>query len=335
MGLVVRSTGLFSCFVSLRSCQRQTLEGEKMQKYLLKRFLSSVVTVWFVMTLTFFLMNLLPGSPFSSDEFIVPEVRKVVEEKYGLNEPVSKRYVQYVENVLRGDFGVSYTKKGITTNQIISSGLPYSARIGLWAACIVLAAGVSFGILSAVYRDTWLDYGLMLGSVLGSTIPSFVFCTLFLYLFSKTLGWLPAYGVPDWKGYIGPAVVSSLFSVAFVTRLMKDSMLDVMQQSYIRTARSKGISEFRVIFVHVLRNAILPVVTYMGPMLASMLTGSFVIERVFGIPGIGYLFTTSVLNRDYTLIMGITIFFSVLLSLFSFLVDVIYMLLDPRIRLET
>lgn len=279
-------------------------------------------------------MNLLPGSPFSSDEFIVPEVRQIVEEKYGLNEPVSKRYIQYVENILHGDFGVSYTKKGITTNQIISSGLPYSSRIGLLAAGLVLIVGISCGILSAIYHDTWLDYGLMFCSVLGSTIPSFVFCTLFLYVFSKTLGWLPAYGIPNWKGYIGPVVVSSLFSVAFVTRLMKDSMLDTLQQSYIRTARSKGISEFRVVFVHALRNAVLPVVTYMGPMLASMLTGSFVIERVFGIPGIGYLFTTSVLNRDYTLIMGITIFFSVLLSLFSFLTDVIYMLLDPRIRLE-
>ena len=145
---------------------------------------------------------------------------------------------------------------------------------------------------------------------------------------------MPSYGAESWRGYIGPVLVSSLFSTAFVTRLMKDSLTDVMQQSYIRTARSKGISEFRVIFRHGLRNAILPVITYMGPMLASMLTGSFVVERVFGIPGIGYLFTTSVLNRDYTLIMGITIFFSVLLSFFSLLVDVIYMLVDPTIRLE-
>ena len=202
------------------------------------------------------------------------------------------------------------------------------------AFLLVLTAGVSFGILAAVFRKSFVDYGIMFGAVLGSTIPNFVFCTLFLYIFSRLLGWVPSYGAESWRGYIGPVLVSSLFSTAFVTRLMKDSLTDVMQQSYIRTARSKGISEFRVIFRHGLRNAILPVITYMGPMLASMLTGSFVVERVFGIPGIGYLFTTSVLNRDYTLIMGITIFFSVLLSFFSLLVDVIYMLVDPTIRLE-
>ena len=300
----------------------------------MKRLASAVLTVWFVLTLTFFLMTLMPGSPFSSDEYLIPEVRAVVEEKYGLNEPVTGRYIQYVKNILHGDFGVSYTKKGISTNQIISTGFPYSARIGLFAAGLVLTAGVSFGILAAVFRKSFVDYGIMFGAVLGSTIPNFVFCTLFLYIFSRLLGWVPSYGAESWRGYIGPVLVSSLFSTAFVTRLMKDSLTDVMQQSYIRTARSKGISEFRVIFRHGLRNAILPVITYMGPMLASMLTGSFVVERVFGIPGIGYLFTTSVLNRDYTLIMGITIFFSVLLSFFSLLVDVIYMLVDPTIRLE-
>ncbi|MEI3525014.1 MAG: hypothetical protein V8Q27_01910 [Eubacteriales bacterium] len=161
------------------------------------------MTVWFVLTLTFFLMNLMPGSPFSSDEYLIPEVRAVVEEKYGLNEPVTGRYIQYVKNILHGDFGVSYTKKGISTNQIISTGFPYSARIGLFAAGLVLTAGVSFGILAAVFRKSFVDYGIMFGAVLGSTIPNFVFCTLFLYIFSRLLGWVPSYGAESWRGYIG------------------------------------------------------------------------------------------------------------------------------------
>lgn len=313
----------------------QAFLGEKMWKYIAKRLASSLVTVLFVLTLTFFLMNLLPGSPFSSDEFLIPEVRAVVEEKYGLNDPVPVRYVQYINDILHGDFGVSFTKKGITTNEIIGSGFPYSARIGLFAAALAVIGGIVAGILAAMYQNTWVDYTLMLGTVLGSTIPSFVFSTLFLYVFSKVLGWVPSYGADSWKGYLGPSIVASLFSLAFITRLMRDSLVDTLNQSYIRTARSKGISEFRIVFVHGLRNAILPVVTYFGPMMASLLTGSFVIERVFGIAGIGYLFTSSVLNRDYTLIMGITVFFAILLSFFTFLVDLLYMLIDPRIRINS
>ena len=190
------------------------------------------------------------------------------------------------------------------------------------------------GILAALRQNRFVDRFLMVLSTLGSTIPSFVFATLYLFLFSKILGLVPAFGVKPWTGYIGPVLVTSVFSMAFVTRLMRTSMIEELNQDYIRTARAKGISEFKVVAKHAMRNAILPVVTYVGPMIAMVVTGSFVIEKVFGIPGIGSLFTSSVLTRDYTLIMGITVFFSVFLVFCTLVVDILYVFVDPRIKYE-
>lgn len=199
---------------------------------------------------------------------------------------------------------------------------------------LIIIFGIAAGILAALRQNKFVDRFLMVLSTLGSTIPSFVFATLYLFLFSKILGLVPAFGVANWKGYIGPVLVTSVFSMAFVTRLMRTSMIEELNQDYIRTARAKGISEFKVVTRHALRNAVLPVVTYIGPMVAMVVTGSFVIEKVFGIPGIGSLFTTSILSRDYTLIMGITVFFAVFLVVCTLIVDILYVFVDPRIKYD-
>ena len=217
---------------------------------------------------------------------------------------------------------------------MILAGFPYSLAIGIWASLVILGFGIFFGIIAALRQNKFVDRVLMVLSTLGATIPSFVFATGFLYLFSKILGWVPSFGVNSWKGYIGPVIVSALFSLAYVVRLTRTSTLDVLNQDYIRTARAKGLPEWKVLGKHALRNALLPVVTYIGPMFAALITGSFVVEKVFGIPGIGNLFTNSILNRDYTLIMGITVFFSVILVICILVVDILYVLIDPRIKYQ-
>lgn len=305
-----------------------------MIRYILKRVVAALITIWFIMTLTFVLMYAIPGSPISTEKVYDVALQQALEEKFGLNKPLHERYVKCLVDYAHGDFGISYLKVGLTTNEIIASGFPYSLRIGIYASGLIVLFGIAAGILAALRQNRFVDRFLMVLSTLGSTIPSFVFATLYLFLFSKILGLVPAFGVKPWTGYIGPVLVTSVFSMAFVTRLMRTSMIEELNQDYIRTARAKGISEFKVVAKHAMRNAILPVVTYVGPMIAMVVTGSFVIEKVFGIPGIGSLFTSSVLTRDYTLIMGITVFFSVLLVFCTLVVDILYVFVDPRIKYE-
>ena len=301
---------------------------------ILKRVVAALITIWFIMTLTFVLMYAIPGSPISTEKVYDVALQQALEEKFGLNKPLHERYVKCLVDYAHGDFGISYLKIGLTTNEIIASGFPYSLRIGIYASGLIVLFGIAAGILAALRQNRFVDRFLMVLSTLGSTIPSFVFATLYLFLFSKILGLVPAFGVKPWTGYIGPVLVTSVFSMAFVTRLMRTSMIEELNQDYIRTARAKGISEFKVVAKHAMRNAILPVVTYVGPMIAMVVTGSFVIEKVFGIPGIGSLFTSSVLTRDYTLIMGITVFFSVFLVFCTLVVDILYVFVDPRIKYE-
>ena len=281
-----------------------------MLKYVLKRILSALVTIFFIITITFFLMKAIPGNPFAAEKMPNPEIEAAMMAKYGLDQPLWKQYIIYLGNFLRGDFGVSYTKAGLTVNKVIADGFPFSLTIGIYASLVVVFAGILFGSVCALRQ------------------------TGFLFLFSKTLGLVPAFGVDEVAGYIGPVLVIGAFPLSFITRLTRTSLVEVQQQDYIRTARSKGISEFKVIYKHALRNALLPVVTYIGPMVASIVTGSFVIETVFGIPGVGQLFTDSIVNRDYPLIMGITVFFAVLLVLAVLIVDLVYVLIDPRIKLD-
>lgn len=305
-----------------------------MIRYILKRVVAALITIWFIMTLTFVLMYAIPGSPISTEKVYDVALQQALEEKFGLNKPLHERYVKCLVDYAHGDFGISYLKIGLTTNEIIASGFPYSLRIGIYASGLIVLFGIAAGILAALRQNRFVDRFLMVLSTLGSTIPSFVFATLYLFLFSKILGLVPAFGVKPWTGYIGPVLVTSVFSMAFVIRLMRTSMIEELNQDYIRTARAKGISEFKVVAKHAMRNAILPVVTYVGPMIAMVVTGSFVIEKVFGIPGIGSLFTSSVLTRDYTLIMGITVFFSVFLVFCTLVVDILYVFVDPRIKYE-
>ncbi|MDR3172929.1 MAG: ABC transporter permease [Treponema sp.] len=305
-----------------------------MLKYIIQRVFSALITIWFIMTVTFFLMNAIPGDPFTSEKMRDLALRDAMMTKYGLDRPLLVRYGKYILDYLRGDFGLSYAKRGLTTNQIIAAGFPYSLRIGVYSSVMVLVLGFFFGLLAALRHNKLVDRALMVFSTLGATIPSFVFATGFLYLFSKVLGLVPPFGVDLWQGYIGPVTVLGIFSLAYVVRLTRSSLLDVLSRDYIRTARAKGLPEWKVLGKHAMRNAILPVLSYMGPMFAALITGSLVVEKVFGVPGIGSLFTTSILNRDYTLIMGITVFFAMLLVFFVLVMDIFYVLVDPRIRYD-
>lgn len=305
-----------------------------MVKYIVKRIISALITIWFILTLTFILMNSIPGDPLSGGKALQPEVEAAVKAKYGLDRPLTEQYVTYLKNYMKGDFGVSFKKIGLTTNQIIADGFPYSLKIGSWSSLFIIVVGISFGIISALKQNKIPDRVMMIVSTLGATIPSFVFATLFLYVFNRKLGWVPSFGVGTWKHYIGPVLCIGMFSLAYVTRLTRTSVLDVLQQDYIRTARAKGLSEGVVIIKHALRNALIPVVTFLGPMIASLITGSFVVEKVFGIAGIGSLFTTSITNRDYTLIMGITVFFGVFIVIATLIVDILYVFIDPRIKYD-
>lgn len=305
-----------------------------MGRYILRRVISSIITIWFIMTLTFVLMNAIPGDPFVSERAMTPQVKEAIYAKYGLNKSLPEQYVTYLKNYLTGDFGVSFKKIGVTTEQIIKDGFPYSLEIGAYASVLIIVFGVGFGIVAALRQNKLTDRVLMFLSTLGSTVPSFVFATGYLYIFSRVLGWAPSFGGGSFKHYIGPSICIGMFSLAYVTRLTRTSILDVLQQDYIRTARAKGLSEGVVIIKHALRNALLPVITYLGPMIAGIITGSFVIEKVFGIAGIGSLFTTSILARDYTMIMGITVFFAIFLVIAVFIVDMLYVVVDPRIQYD-
>ncbi len=305
-----------------------------MGRYILKRIFSSIITIWFIMTLTFILMKSIPGDPFISERAMTPKVKEAVYAKYGLDKPEFEQYLTYMTNFLKGDFGVSFNKIGLTTQDIIKAGFPYSLKIGGWASLLIIVVGIFLGIVAALRQNKVSDRVVMFIATLGATIPSFVFATGYLYFFSKQLGWAPSFGVGTWKHFVGPVICIGMFSLSYVTRLTRTSVLDVLQQDYIRTARAKGLSEFMVIGKHALRNALIPVVTYIGPMIAAIVTGSFGIEKVFGIAGIGSLFTTSILGRDYTLIMGITVFFGIFLITAVLIVDIIYVLIDPRIKYD-
>ncbi|PKM50926.1 MAG: peptide ABC transporter permease [Firmicutes bacterium HGW-Firmicutes-7] len=306
-----------------------------MFKYTIKRIISMIVTLFFISILTFVLMHSIPGGPFTSERRLPPKVEKAINEKYGLDDPLYLQYFNYMKDVVtKGDFGISYKKAGLSVNTMLKEGFPYSGIIGLGATAIIILFGIPFGIIAALKQNKFTDRFLMVLSTLGVTIPSFVLATGFLYFFSKKLGWVPSFGVSDWKGFIGPIVTIGGFSMAFVTRLTRSSMLEVLSSDYIKTARAKGLSEFTVITKHAMRNAMIPVITYLGPMIAGILTGSFVIEKVFAVPGIGNLFVTFITSRDYTVIMGITIFYAIFLVVAVFIVDILYAMIDPRIKFD-
>ncbi|MBU3157952.1 ABC transporter permease [Clostridium estertheticum] len=305
-----------------------------MSKYILKRIFSSIITLWVVITATFILAHIIPGGPFDRDKILPPEVMKNIQQRYNLDKPLTWQYQDYISHLVKLDLGPSFQQRGTSVNDIINRGFPVSARLGVVAVSISLVFGIILGIISAYKQGKWEDNLAMFISTLGVTIPSFVVATLLIYVFGETLRWLPVFGLSSPKHYILPAIALSGFSMAFVSRLIRSSLLEVIRQDYIRAARARGLSEMSIVFVHSLRNAVLPVITYIGPLVASILTGSFVVERIFTIPGLGRSFVDSIANRDYTLVLGVTVFYSILLIVCNLLVDIIYALVDPRINIE-
>ncbi len=305
-----------------------------MVKYILKRLGMAVVTIWLVATLTFFLMNMVPGGPFLSEKAVSPKALAALEEKYGLDKPLFEQYLTYIKGAIHGDFGDSLKQRGRTVMSIISSKFPVSARIGGLSVLLAFSLGVPLGCISALNRGKIGDNIIIVIATCGIAVPSFVICTLLMYTFGVKLGWLPTLGLKTWKHYIMPVAALAFYPTAYITRLMRSSMLDVLGQDYMRTARAKGLNQFVSLFKHALRNAILPIVTYLGPLIAYTVTGSFIVEKIFTIPGLGGEFISSITNRDYTIIMGTTIFLATLVILMNVVVDIVYKLVDPRINLK-
>ena len=302
--------------------------------YFLKRMGGALVVLWAVITITFFLMHAIPGGPFTSEKKLPPAVLATVEARYHLNDPLSEQYVTYLEHAAVLDLGPSYKYPGKTVNDIIGETFPVSAELGLISLLLALGAGVIGGMLAAWRKNKWLDYLLMIGATLGVSVPSFILAAVLIQLFAFTWPVLPA---AMWKGpayVILPALALAAQPTAFIMRLTRSSILDALGQDYIKTARSRGVSTLRLLSHHALRNALLPVVSYIGPLAAALLTGSFIVETIFAIPGLGRHFVTSIYNRDYTVILGITIFYSFLIIFMNLLIDMIYPLLDPRITLK-
>lgn len=304
-----------------------------MVQYTFNRLLSMLLVLFVITSVTFVLMHAIPGGPFTAEKNLPETVLKNLNERYHLNDPLWKQYGDYLANVVRGDLGPSFKYEARTVNDIIAESFPVSAELGLTAVLIALAGGIPMGVIAALRQNRWPDYLCMFAATIGISVPGFILATLFIYLFALRLELLPA---AMWEGpefVILPAAALAAFPMAFIARLTRSSMLEVLGLDFIRTARAKGLSPFAVVTRHALKNAIIPIVTYLGPLLAAILTGSFVIESIFAIPGLGRHFVTSIYNRDYTVILGITIFYSVLLVTLNFLVDLAYAWLDPRIKL--
>ncbi len=302
--------------------------------YIVKRVISGVVTLFLVSTMTFFLMFLVPGGPFLSEKALTPQTLQSLESKYGLDKPVFIQYLNYMKRLAQGDLGTSLKQRGREVNDIIITGFPVSARLGVIAVVIALFLGITMGSVAAVKRGKIVDNIIMVIATFGIAVPGFVVATIMLFLFGVRLKILPTIGLTTPFHYIMPAIALSFYPTAYISRLMRSSMLDVLGQDYMRTARAKGLSWFVSLFKHALRNAILPVVTYLGPLMAYILTGSFVVERIFNIPGLGSKFISSITDRDYPLIMGTTIFLAFLIITMNVVVDIVYKIVDPRIKFK-
>ena len=305
-----------------------------MRRYIFRRVIASLLTLFVVITLTFFMMRAIPGGPFTDEKAIPSFVLENMMARYHLNDPLYIQYGRYLLNVLCLDLGPSYRYEGMTVNELIASGFPASFMVGGIALVLALIVGIPAGIISALKRGKWQDRLSMILATLGVTVPSFVIAAALVYIFAWRLGWVT---VGFWEGFstaILPAITLAGYPAAFISRLVRSGMLEVLSQDYIRTARSKGLRERSVVYIHALKNAVIPVITYLGPLTAGILTGSFVVEQVFGVPGLGTFFVTSITNRDYTTIMGVTIFYSALLVFFNLIADICLAFIDPRIKLR-
>ena len=307
-----------------------------MARYILKRFIAGILSLFVLITLTFFLMRVIPGGPFSPEKYRkTPEaVLELIKGQYGLNDPVYIQYGRYLGNIAHGNLGISFVKLNYSVNSLIGNGAPVSARVGFFAILAALCIGIPLGTTAAVKRGHLADGISMVIATLGVSMPSFVLCVLLMYLFCGKFKLLPSFGLKTWQSYILPVTCLAFGQIANITRLMRSSMLETLNQDYIRTERSKGIPEFVVIAKYAMKNSILPVITYLGPMAASLMTGTFIVEKIFSIPGIGRYFVNAISDRDYSVTLGLTIFYGAMIIICNMLVDIVYALIDPRIKID-
>ena len=305
-----------------------------MFKFIMKRIFEAIPTMLVLITISFFLMRFAPGNPFSSERPLPPEVMANIEAKYGLDKPVFEQYTTYLTNILQGDFGPSFKYLDYSVNELISVALPVSAKVGLVAFIFTLLMGVTIGTIAALKHNTWVDYTIMSTAMLGVVMPSFVLAPALIYVFSLHLNLFPAGGWLDGstKYLVLPVIAMSLLYVATFARITRGSMIETLNSNFIRTARAKGLSYRYIVLKHALKPAMLPVVSYMGPAFVGIITGSVVVETIFGLPGIGKLFVNAAFNRDYSLVMGVTILIGFLFILFNAIVDILLALIDPKIR---
>ena len=305
-----------------------------MFRFLLRRLLVAIPTLFLVVTASFFMMRAAPGGPFDSQRRLPPEVERNIKAKYGLDKPLAVQYVNYLGGVLRGDLGPSLKYRDKTVVGIIAENFPTSLRLGLSSLIIGVSIGVALGAIAALRQNTGVDYGVSTFAILGICIPSFVTAPLLVLVFAQMLDWFPTGGISELKSFVLPVITLALPQIAVVSRLTRAGMIEVLHSNYIRTARAKGLSEQRIVTRHALRAAVLPLVGYLGPATAGVITGSLVVERIFGMPGLGKFFVLSALQRDYTVVLGVVIVYAVLVILLNLMAEVIQAMLDPRIRLS-
>ncbi len=305
-----------------------------MLRFAFYRLLQTVPVMFLIITATFFMVRFVPGGPFTAEKALAPEVMRNLEAHYGLDQPLWKQYLNYLGNLARGDLGPSFQNSSRTVNEIIADTLPVSLELGGLALVVALVLGLSFGVLAAVRRNSALDYLCSSVGMVGICVPTFVMGPLLVLFFALQLGWFNASGWYDWSDRVLPALTLGFVYAAYVMRLTRGGMLEVLHQDYIRTARAKGASEFRIIFKHALRGGLLPVVSFLGPAIAGILTGSFVIETIFQIPGLGRQFVNSAFNRDYTLVLGTVILYATLIVLLNLVVDIVQVWLNPKLKFE-
>ena len=304
----------------------------KLALYIVKRVLLAIFTIFLVITITFFVMKAIPGGPFLSEKSPSAAVTAALQAKYGLDKPIFEQYTTYLTDILHGDFGPSIKNRGRDVADLIAEGFKTSAKIGLIAAGVAIILGLVLGSIAAVFHDKWIDKVIMVGSTACIAMPSFVIATILLLVLCVLLPVFPANGNTA-AGLVLPILSLSFYPLSYITRLTRSSMLDVLGQDYIRTARAKGVSPAKVIFKHSLKNAVTPVITYVGPMIAGILTGSLVVEKIFAVPGLGKYFFSSITNRDYPMVMGTTIFLAIIMVIMTLISDILYKIVDPRVDL--
>jgi len=304
-----------------------------MLRFTIKRFLGAIPTLLILMALAFVLIRVAPGGPFDSEKQITPEIQERLNATYHLDEPLWQQFLRYVSNLLQGDFGPSFAYADYTVTELIATGFPVSLKLGSLSILLALILGVSIGTLAAFRQNSRTDHAVMTAAMTGVSIPSFVVAPLLVLLFAVNFQWLPAGGLGSWQHLVLPVIALALPQIAYIARLTRGSMIEVLRSDYVRTARAQGLSTKDIILHHALKPAMLPIVSYLGPATAAVITGSVVIEQIFGVPGLGRFFVQGALNRDYTLVMGVVVFYGVLIILFNFLVDVAYRWLDPRVKL--